>query len=222
MCFIVSEQYEFVIGVDTHAATHTFALVTGASGAVLDHAVFPATAAGLSRAERWLVRRVGDAATLVVIEGTGSFCAILAGREVVEAARMPGGDRRGRQERRARRHADRPGSPRSGHHGSARSAGTGHRSGAGGNAGTAHRPRSDDRRTDSCDQRADSAGAHDRPGRRCPQGANRWPDRHDRCLARPRRRSDHHDLPSRGHASCPAHPHLRRRPGRQPRRHSPS
>ena len=26
---IVSEQYEFVIGVDTHAATHTFALVAG-------------------------------------------------------------------------------------------------------------------------------------------------------------------------------------------------
>ena len=24
----VSEQYEFVIGVDTHAATHTFALVS--------------------------------------------------------------------------------------------------------------------------------------------------------------------------------------------------
>lgn len=28
----VSEQYEFVIGVDTHAATHTFALVAAATG----------------------------------------------------------------------------------------------------------------------------------------------------------------------------------------------
>jgi len=101
MSSIVSEQYEFVIGVDTHAATHTFALVAGATGAALDHAVFPTSAAGLSRAEGWLARRVGDAPTLVVIEGTGSFGAILterlqsAGREVVEAARMPAGDRRG-------------------------------------------------------------------------------------------------------------------------------
>jgi len=51
MSSIVSEQYQFVIGVDTHAATHTFALVAGATRAVLDHAVFPTSAAGLSRAE---------------------------------------------------------------------------------------------------------------------------------------------------------------------------
>lgn len=101
MSSIVSEQYEFVIGVDTHAATHTFALVAGATGAVLDHAVFPTSAAGLSRAQDWLTRRVGDRSTLVVVEGTGSFGAILterlqaSGREVVEAAKMPVGDRRG-------------------------------------------------------------------------------------------------------------------------------
>ncbi len=68
MSSIVSEQYQFVIGVDTHAATHTFALVAGATSAVLDHAVFPTSAAGLSRAEGWLARRVGDAPTLVVTE----------------------------------------------------------------------------------------------------------------------------------------------------------
>ena len=101
MSSIVSEQYQFVIGVDTHAATHTFALVAGATSAVLDHAVIPTSAAGLSRAEGWLAQRVGEAPTLVVIEGTGSFGAILterlqsAEREVVEAARMPAGDRRG-------------------------------------------------------------------------------------------------------------------------------
>ena len=43
---IVSEQYEFVIGVDTHAATHTFALVAGGTGAVLDRVVFPTTRLG--------------------------------------------------------------------------------------------------------------------------------------------------------------------------------
>jgi len=47
----VSEQYEFVIGVDTHAATHTFALVAAATGGVLAHAEFPTSPAGLSRAQ---------------------------------------------------------------------------------------------------------------------------------------------------------------------------
>jgi len=44
----VSEQYEYVIGVDTHAATHTFALVDAATGALLAHAEFPTSPAGLS------------------------------------------------------------------------------------------------------------------------------------------------------------------------------
>lgn len=102
MSSIVSEEYDLVIGVDTHAATHTFAVVAGSSGAVLSHAIFPTSPAGLERAKGWLVRRCGDARTLIVIEGTGSFGAILterlmaAGRTVVEAARMPAGDRRGR------------------------------------------------------------------------------------------------------------------------------
>jgi hypothetical protein len=80
MSSIVAEQYEFVIGVDTHAATHTFALVAGRTDAVLDRAVFPTITAGLSRAQGWLTRRVATAPTLVVIEGTGSFggvCCIL-------------------------------------------------------------------------------------------------------------------------------------------------
>jgi len=42
----VSEQYEYVIGVDTHAATHTFALVAAATGALLAHAEFPTTRLG--------------------------------------------------------------------------------------------------------------------------------------------------------------------------------
>jgi len=101
MSSIVSEQYEFVIGVDTHAATHTFALVNASTGAVLGNAVFATSVAGLSRAQDWLARRVAGRSALVVVEGTGSFGAILterlqsAGREVVEAAKMPGGDRRG-------------------------------------------------------------------------------------------------------------------------------
>lgn len=99
---IVSDKYTFVIGVDTHAATHAFALVAGQTGAVLDNATFPTTSAGLLRAQAWLDRRVTNEPTLVVIEGTGSFGAILterlqmAGCQVVEAARMPAGNRRGK------------------------------------------------------------------------------------------------------------------------------
>ena len=102
MCPIVSEDYERVIGVDTHAATHTFAVVAGSTGAVLEHAVYPTSSARLERAKGWMTRRCGDARTLVIIEGTGSFGAIVteklmaAGRTVVEAAKMPAGDRRGK------------------------------------------------------------------------------------------------------------------------------
>jgi transposase len=102
MSSIVSDEYEFVIGVDTHAATHSFAVVAAATGAVLAHAVFPTSAGGRSRAQSWMARRTAGAATLIVIEGTGSFGAILteqlvaAGQAVVEAARMPAGDRRGK------------------------------------------------------------------------------------------------------------------------------
>lgn len=97
----VSKQYEFVVGVDTHAATHTFALVAAATGAALAHAEFPTSPAGLSRAQSWLQQRLGEHAALIVVEGTGSFGAILtgqlqtAGLQVVEAARMPASDRRG-------------------------------------------------------------------------------------------------------------------------------
>lgn len=98
---IVSEQYQYVIGVDTHAATHTFAVLAAPSGAVIDHDTFPTTTSGLGRALSWIARRVGQASVLVVVEGTGSYGAILterlelAGHRVVEAAVMPAGDRRG-------------------------------------------------------------------------------------------------------------------------------
>jgi len=95
------EQCEYVIGVDTHSAAHTFALVVAATGALLAHAEFPTSPAGLSRAQSWLQQRVSERATLIVVEGTGSFGAIVterlqrAGLSVVEAARMPASDRRG-------------------------------------------------------------------------------------------------------------------------------
>ncbi len=47
---IVAEKYQFVIGVDTHAASHSFAVIAPATTAVGQEAQFPATATGLSRA----------------------------------------------------------------------------------------------------------------------------------------------------------------------------
>ena len=47
---IIAEEFEFVVGVDTHARTHTFTTVHTATGAVVDTAVFPATSAGMDRA----------------------------------------------------------------------------------------------------------------------------------------------------------------------------
>lgn len=88
----VADLYKYVVGVDTHAATHSYAIVT-ASGALLDQATFPTSSAGLRRARDWIGRRTeGDLdAVLVAAEGTGSYGAILgdvleeAGYRVVEA-----------------------------------------------------------------------------------------------------------------------------------------
>jgi transposase len=98
---IVAEQYTFVIGVDTHAATHSLALITAATGAVTDHAVFPNTPPGLDRALTWIIRRIDGQSALVVIEGVGSYGAGLAQRVadsgllVVEPSAMAASDRRG-------------------------------------------------------------------------------------------------------------------------------
>ncbi|MCX0271548.1 IS110 family transposase [Nocardia zapadnayensis] len=98
---IVSEHYELVIGVDTHAAHHALSVVTAATGAALDQMRFPANAAGLDRARAWIERRAGERATLVVIEGIGSYGAglaerlLAAGLAVVEPSEMAAAVRRG-------------------------------------------------------------------------------------------------------------------------------
>lgn len=98
---IVAEQYAFVIGVDTHAATHSLALVSAATGGVVDQAVFPNSPAGCDRALGWISRGVAGQSALVVIEGVGSYGAGLARRAtevgllVAEPAAMAPGQRRG-------------------------------------------------------------------------------------------------------------------------------
>lgn len=92
---IVAHTHPFVVGVDTHARSHTFAVVVAGTGELVATEQFPATDAGMDRAVAWAARRTGgDLATLWVIEGVASYGARLAaavsrvGYEVVEAARM--------------------------------------------------------------------------------------------------------------------------------------
>lgn len=92
---IVAHAHPFVIGVDTHARTHTLAVLVAGTGELIATEQFPATGAGISRAVTWSARRTnGDLAALWVIEGIGTYGAHLAaaakraGYEVIEAARM--------------------------------------------------------------------------------------------------------------------------------------
>ncbi|WP_426624506.1 IS110 family transposase [Leifsonia sp. McL0607] len=72
----VADQYEFVVGVDTHAKTHTYAVVETTTARTLDTATFPTSPTGLSRALAWMRRRARGS-TLVAMEGTGSYGANL-------------------------------------------------------------------------------------------------------------------------------------------------
>jgi transposase len=90
---IVAQTYEHVMGADTHARSNTLALVSAPTGELLDTRTFPNTAAGLSRAIAWTLRR--DPQALLVTQGIGSYGAALAkeatgaGLAVAEASAMP-------------------------------------------------------------------------------------------------------------------------------------
>ncbi len=76
---IVAHAHPFVIGVDTHARTHTFAILAAATGEPICAEQFPTTAAGMDRALAWVARRTdGDLAVLWVIEGVATYGARLA------------------------------------------------------------------------------------------------------------------------------------------------
>lgn len=94
---IVAETYRYVIGVDTHAREHAYAVVEARTGAEVDHRAFPTTNAGLLRAIDWIARRTGEEtggdldAVLISMEGTRSYGAqaatllAQAGYRVVDA-----------------------------------------------------------------------------------------------------------------------------------------
>lgn len=92
---IVAHSYPFVVGVDTHAKKHVYAIINTATGELLQTRDFPTTSAGIDRAIAWVARCTGaDLAALWVIEGAASYGALLAGAvgaagyPVAEAARM--------------------------------------------------------------------------------------------------------------------------------------
>ena len=92
---IVAHSHPFVVGVDTHARNHVYAIIAAVTGELVDTKDFPTTSAGIKRAIAWVSRRTGaDLAVLWVIEGAASYGAVLAGAvitegyQVVEAARM--------------------------------------------------------------------------------------------------------------------------------------
>jgi transposase len=92
---IVAHSRSFVIGVDTHAKTHTYAVIQTSSGELLGCQQFPTTPQGIARAIGWVARLTGGVAeTLWAIEGVATYGAKLArtaaesGYEVIEAPRM--------------------------------------------------------------------------------------------------------------------------------------
>lgn len=69
---IVAELFEHVVGIDTHARSHTYCLLACHSGAVVDTACFPASTAGTARSIEWIMRRT-QGSVLAAVEGTSSY-----------------------------------------------------------------------------------------------------------------------------------------------------
>lgn len=74
---IVAEEFTHVIGVDTHASTHAYAIIDAATGGLIDERSFATSPAGMARSISWIRRRSGERIA-VAVEGSGSYGAQLA------------------------------------------------------------------------------------------------------------------------------------------------
>jgi transposase len=72
----IADRYDYVIGVDTHARTHTLVIIESRTGATVDSGEFPTHQAGLARAIAWIGRRT-KGAVFAAVEGTSSYGAKL-------------------------------------------------------------------------------------------------------------------------------------------------
>jgi transposase len=75
---IVAAMFDHVVGIDTHARSHTLCIVETRTGAVIDVATFPTTKPGLARALAWIQRRCSEGGVLAAVEGTSSYGASIA------------------------------------------------------------------------------------------------------------------------------------------------
>lgn len=51
---IVAHSHPFVVGVDTHARNHVYAIIAAQTGELIDTKDFPTSSAGLNRALAWV------------------------------------------------------------------------------------------------------------------------------------------------------------------------
>ncbi len=72
---LVVKQYTHVVGVDTHAKTHTYAILSSATGQVQDTATFRASPPGIARTADWKNRRAGEGQLLASVVGASSYVA---------------------------------------------------------------------------------------------------------------------------------------------------
>ena len=98
---IVAEHFSFVVGVDTHARSNTYAIIATRTAARTDAATFPTSSSGIGRALGWISRRCQESRPLLVVEGIGSYgaalrrAAAIRGLEVVEPLAYGSPRRRG-------------------------------------------------------------------------------------------------------------------------------
>ena len=74
---IVAELYRFVVGVDTHAKTHTFAVIDTRTGKEVGVRDYPVTAKGMGRAVTWALSVAGGEPLLAAVECTSTYGATI-------------------------------------------------------------------------------------------------------------------------------------------------
>lgn len=91
---IVAEEFDYVMGVDTHAQHHCYVLINAATAATIaGPAKFATTTAGMNRAVNWCRRHTGGGTVLWAVEGTGCYgrllTTLLLGRQFMVAEVRP-------------------------------------------------------------------------------------------------------------------------------------
>lgn len=86
----IAEQFDYVVGVDTHARTHTYTLVSTTTGVIAGTDTFPTSATGMRRAIAWIRRRSSGGRVFAAVEGTSSYGAKLT--DALLAEQIPVGE----------------------------------------------------------------------------------------------------------------------------------